>query len=46
MDVILEIKILKTSERLVLSQSHCIETILKKVRVYDESPTKTPIKSV
>ncbi|KAK6146502.1 hypothetical protein DH2020_020371 [Rehmannia glutinosa] len=42
-NVILGIKISKTSGGLVLSQSHYVESILRKFDVYDESPVKTPI---
>ena len=42
-DVILGIKISKTSDRLILSQSHYIEKILKKFKHNDSSPMRTPI---
>ena len=42
-DVILGIKISKTSEGLVLSQSHYIEKVLEKFKKYDIKPKKTPI---
>ena len=42
-DVILEIKISKTSDGLILSQSHYIEKILKKFKQDDSSPTRTPV---
>ena len=42
-DVILGIKISKTSEGLVLSQSHYIEKFLEKFKKYDIKPKKTPI---
>ena len=42
-DVILGIKISKTSNGLILSQSHYIEKILKKFKQDDSSPTRTPI---
>ena len=41
-DVILGIKISRTSEGLILSQSHYIEKILTKFSNYVSSPTKTP----
>ncbi|KAL0293445.1 UNVERIFIED_CONTAM: Retrovirus-related Pol polyprotein from transposon TNT 1-94 [Sesamum angustifolium] len=41
--VILEIKISKTSDGLALSQSHYVETIVRKFKVYDSPPAKTPI---
>ncbi|KAL0374359.1 UNVERIFIED_CONTAM: Retrovirus-related Pol polyprotein from transposon TNT 1-94 [Sesamum radiatum] len=40
-DVILGIKISKTSDGLALSQSHYIENILKKFKAYDSPPAKT-----
>ena len=40
-DVILGIKISKTSDGLILSQSHYIDKILKKFKQYDSSPTRT-----
>ncbi|KAL0313168.1 UNVERIFIED_CONTAM: Retrovirus-related Pol polyprotein from transposon TNT 1-94 [Sesamum radiatum] len=42
-DVILGIKISKTSDGLALSQSHYIENILKKFKAYDSPPAKTPV---
>ena len=42
-DVIIWIKISKTLDELILSQSHYIEKILKKFKQDDSSPTKTPI---
>lgn len=42
-DVMLGIKIHKTFEKLVLSQSHYIETVFMKFHIYDESPVKTPV---
>ncbi|KAK4383223.1 Retrovirus-related Pol polyprotein from transposon TNT 1-94 [Sesamum angolense] len=42
-DVILGIKIFKTSDGLALSQSHYIETVLRKFKAYDSSPAKTPV---
>ena len=42
-EVILEIKISKTSDGLILSQSHYIEKILKKFKQDDSSPTRTPV---
>ena len=42
-DVILGIKISKTSDGLILSQSHYIEKILKKFKQNDISPMKTPV---
>ena len=42
-DVILGIKISKTSDGLILSQSHYIEKILKKFKQDDNSSTRTPI---
>ncbi|KAK6151167.1 hypothetical protein DH2020_016099 [Rehmannia glutinosa] len=41
--VILGIKISKTSDGLVLSQSHYIETVIRKFNAYDSPPTKTPV---
>uniref|UniRef100_A0A2N9GPK3 Integrase catalytic domain-containing protein n=1 Tax=Fagus sylvatica TaxID=28930 RepID=A0A2N9GPK3_FAGSY len=43
MDVILGIKITRTSDGLVLSQSHYIKKVLEKFGRYDDSPVKTPI---
>lgn len=42
-DMILGIKISKTCDSLSLSQLHYIEPILKKFRVYDDKPAKTPV---
>ena len=42
-DVITKIKISKTSNELVLSQSHYAEKILDKFSKCDNSTTKTPI---
>ena len=42
-DVILGIKIAKTSSGLILYQCHYIEKILKRFNQYDDSPIKTPI---
>ena len=42
-DVILGIKISKTSDGLILSQSHYIEKMLKKFKQNDSSPTRTPV---
>ena len=42
-DVILGIKISKTSDGLILSHSHYIEKILKKFKQDDSSPTRTPV---
>ncbi|XP_073042058.1 secreted RxLR effector protein 161-like [Primulina eburnea] len=42
-DVILGIKIFRTPEAIVLSQSHYIETVLKKFNAYDSTPVKTPL---
>ncbi|KAL0413687.1 UNVERIFIED_CONTAM: Retrovirus-related Pol polyprotein from transposon TNT 1-94 [Sesamum radiatum] len=42
-DVILGIKISKTSDGLALSQSYYIENILKKFKAYDSPPAKTPV---
>ena len=42
-DVILGIKISKTSDRLILSQSHYIEKILKKFKQNDNSLMRTPV---
>ena len=42
-DVILGIKISKTSDGLILSQSHYIEKILKKFKQDDNSSTRTPV---
>ena len=42
-DVILGIKISKTSDGLILSQSHYIEKIIKKFKQNDNSPMRTPV---
>ena len=42
-DVILGIKISKTSYGLILSQSHYIEKIFKKFKQDDNIPTRTPV---
>ncbi|XP_073298295.1 uncharacterized protein [Primulina huaijiensis] len=42
-DVILGIKIFRTLEAIVLSQSHYVETVLKKFNAYDSTPVKTPL---
>ena len=42
-DAILGIKISKTSDGLILSQSHYIEKILKNFKQDDSSPTRTPL---
>uniref|UniRef100_A0A2N9HXG0 Integrase catalytic domain-containing protein n=1 Tax=Fagus sylvatica TaxID=28930 RepID=A0A2N9HXG0_FAGSY len=42
-DVILGIKITRTSDGLVLSQTHYIKKVLEKFGRYDDSPVKTPI---
>ncbi|XP_073281876.1 uncharacterized protein [Primulina huaijiensis] len=42
-DVILGIKIFRTPEAIVLSQSHYVETMMKKFNAYDSTPVKTPI---
>ena len=42
-DVILRIKISKTSDGLILSQSHYIEKILKKFKQDESSLTRTPV---
>ena len=42
-DVILGIKISKTSDGLILSQSHYIEKILKKFKQNDSSLMRTPV---
>ncbi|KAK6162424.1 hypothetical protein DH2020_002265 [Rehmannia glutinosa] len=42
-DVILGIKISKTPDGIILSQSHYVEKVLKKFNVFDNSPSKTPI---
>jgi hypothetical protein len=42
-DVILGIKISRISDGLALTQSHYIESVLKRFNVFNESPIKTPI---
>ena len=42
-DVILGIKISKTSDGLILSQSRYIEKMLTKFKQNDSSPTRTPV---
>ena len=42
-DVILGIKITRTSEGYALSQSHYVEKILEKFGKHDDRPTKTPV---
>lgn len=42
-DVILWIKITRTSDELVLSQSHYIEKVLEKFKTYDDSSARTPV---
>lgn len=42
-DVILEIKITRAFDGLVLSQSHYIKKALEKSKTYDNSPVRTPI---
>ena len=42
-DVILEIKITRTSDGLVLSQPHYIKKVFEKFWRYDDSPVKTPV---
>ncbi|KAK4339018.1 hypothetical protein RND71_040480 [Anisodus tanguticus] len=42
-DIILGIKIYKTSGELVLSQSHYIEDVLRKFDVFDSPPIKSPM---
>ena len=42
-DVILEIKITRTSNGLVLSQSRYIKKVLEKFGRYDDGPVKTPV---
>ena len=42
-DVILGVKITRTSDGLVLSQSHYIKKVLEKFGRYDDSLVKTPI---
>ncbi|KAK6142781.1 hypothetical protein DH2020_023129 [Rehmannia glutinosa] len=42
-DVILGIKIERTSEGILLSQSHYIESVLRKFNTFDDPPTKTPM---
>ena len=41
-DVILGIKITRHNDSLVLSQSHCIEKVLRKFHNYDWKPIHTP----
>ena len=42
-DVILGIKITRTSEGYALSQSHYVEKILEKLEKQDDSPAKIPV---
>ena len=42
-DVILRMKILRTSDGIIITQSHYVEKILKKFNAYDGAPVKTPI---
>ncbi|KAK6148066.1 hypothetical protein DH2020_018978 [Rehmannia glutinosa] len=42
-DVILGIKISRTPNGIILSQSHYVEKVLKKFNAFDNSPSKTPI---
>ncbi|KAK6146449.1 hypothetical protein DH2020_020318 [Rehmannia glutinosa] len=42
-DVILGIKISRTSEEIVLSQSHYVESILRKFNAFDSPPVKIPM---
>ena len=42
-DVILGIKIVRTSGGIVLTQSHYIEKVLKKFNAFDSPPAKTPL---
>lgn len=42
-DVILGFKISRTSEIIVISQSHYVETVLRKFNAYDSSIVKTPM---
>ncbi|KAK6160261.1 hypothetical protein DH2020_003642 [Rehmannia glutinosa] len=42
-DVILGIKISRTHDGIILSQSHYVEKVLKKFNAFDISPSKTPI---
>ncbi|KAL0361314.1 UNVERIFIED_CONTAM: Retrovirus-related Pol polyprotein from transposon TNT 1-94 [Sesamum radiatum] len=42
-DVILGIKISKTSDGFTLSQSHYVKNILNKFKAYDSLPAKTPV---
>ena len=42
-DVILGIKITRTSEGYALSQSHYVEKILEKFGKHDDRPAKTPV---
>ena len=41
-DVILGIKIIRTSEGITLSQSHYVEKVLKKFNHFDCDPVRTP----
>ncbi|KAK6140518.1 hypothetical protein DH2020_025748 [Rehmannia glutinosa] len=42
-DVILGIKISRTSDGIVLSQSHYVESILRRFNAFDNPPAKTPV---
>ncbi|XP_073290547.1 uncharacterized protein [Primulina huaijiensis] len=42
-ELIKGIKIFRTPEAIVLSQSHYVETVLKKFNAYDSTPVKTPL---
>ncbi|KAK6146304.1 hypothetical protein DH2020_020173 [Rehmannia glutinosa] len=42
-DVILGIKISRTSDGIVLSQSHYVESILRRFNAFDSAPAKTPV---
>ncbi|XP_073290593.1 uncharacterized protein [Primulina huaijiensis] len=42
-NVVERIKIFRTPEAIVLSQSHYVETVLKKFNAYDSTPVKTPL---
>ncbi|KAK6151061.1 hypothetical protein DH2020_015993 [Rehmannia glutinosa] len=42
-DVILGIKISRTSVGIILSQSHYVESILRKFNAFDSPPAKTPV---
>ena len=44
-DVILGIKITKTTEGFILAQSHYVEKILKKFNSFDATPVRTPYDS-